>query len=153
MRAAVKSPTAARCFPHAFRAEFAAWRKFQPGTVDCVICGAISNDWRCGRYMHASHGQLENGLPVRLIGNRVFPNGFVDLELTRPEKDGKIRFYGCDKFAPDFIATVDGKRIQCKFDSAWQCELPIAAGSGVCKVRLEKYGSDYPGFHAVTVIA
>ena len=135
-----------------YQAEFAAWRKFRPGTVDCVICGAISNDWRCGRYMHASHAMLENGLPVRIIGNRVFPNGFVDMELTRPAKGGKIRFYGCDKFSPDFIVTVDGKRNQCKFDSTWQCELPVAAGDGICKVRLEKCGSDYPAFHAVTVI-
>ena len=132
-----------------YQAEFQAWGKFQPGTVDCVICGAISNDWRCGRYMHASHARLENGLPVRIAGNRVFPNGFIDIEMKRPAAGGKICFYGCDKFARDFVLTLDGKTTRCSFDANWQYELPLAPGGDLVKVRLEKCGSDYPGFHAV----
>ena len=135
-----------------YQAEYRAWQKFQPGTADCVICGAVSNDWRCGRYMHASHAQLTEGLPVRIVGNRVFPNGFVDMEMTRPANGGRIRFYGCSQFARDFAVTVDGQRTNCRFDDSWQCELPLKPGSGPVMVRLEKCGRDYPAFHAVVTL-
>lgn len=136
-----------------YQAEYQSRQKYSHGkvdTVDCVICGGIADDWRCGRYMHASHACIaEDGLPVRLAGNKVFPNGFVDLELKRPPEGGVIRFYGCRQFGRDFFATVDGKRVQCRFDDNWQFEIPLESGAGIVKVRLEKCGADYPGFHAV----
>lgn len=135
-----------------YKAEYQAWCKFSPGTADCVICGAVSNDWRCGRYMHASHAQLVDGLPVRIVGNRVFPNGFVKMELTRPANGGKVRFYGCSQFARDFKVSVDGRQFTCRFDDAWQCELPVPQGRGPVTVILEKCGRDYPAFHAVVTL-
>ena len=138
--------------PVEYQAEFRAWKKYQPGTADCVICGAVSNDWRCGRYMHASHAQLVNGLPVRIVGNKVFPNGFVDMEMTRPANGGKVRFYGCSQFARDFTVEVDGQRTNCTFGDTWQVELPVKAGSGPVLIRLEKCGREYPAFHAVVTL-
>ncbi|MBQ6599457.1 MAG: hypothetical protein IJH79_18070, partial [Lentisphaeria bacterium] len=86
------------------------------------------------------------------VGNRVFPNGFVDLEMTRPANGGKVRFYGCSQFACDFTVEVDGQRTNCRFDDAWQVELPLKAGSGPVMIRLEKCGRDYPAFHAVVTL-
>ncbi len=135
-----------------YQAEFRAWKKYRPGTVDCVIGGAISNDWRCGRYMHASHAELVDGLPVRIVGNRVFPNGFVRMEMTRPANGGKVRFYGCSRFARDFAVEVDGQRTTCRFDDSWQYELPVKPGSDPVVIQLEKCGREYPAFHAAVTL-
>lgn len=66
-----------------YQAEYAArqeWGKV-PGVLDLVIPGALTDDWRNGRYMHASHAAILDGRPSRIAGNQVFPNGFVEFRL------------------------------------------------------------------------
>ncbi|MBN2642622.1 MAG: hypothetical protein JXR78_13295 [Victivallales bacterium] len=52
---------------------------------DLVITGGVSYEWRIRRYMHASELMLKDGYPVRSAGTKLFPNGFLELELAAPK--------------------------------------------------------------------
>ena len=136
-----------------YKAEFAARKEFGTGAVDCILCGSLLDEWRVARYMHSAHASVENGYPVRWAGNTVFPNGFLDMELTRPAAECSLEIYGDTEETDEFICTVDdGERKQYKFDSNGRCVIPLAAGAETVKVRVEKApGPFYPRFRAVAV--
>jgi hypothetical protein len=129
-----------------YRAEFTARSSF-PNAYDLVISGGIADEYRIGRYMHASHSMLRDGVPMRWAGNRIFPNGFLDFELKRPGR-GYALIQGR---APSFVATLDGIRHECSFGEDGRCRLPVPSGSGPLLLRLEKSGDVYPEIEAVVV--
>ena len=51
---------------------------------DLVLPGSFGDQYRVFRYMHASHSELVDRVPVRYAGNPVFPNGFIEVELQNP---------------------------------------------------------------------
>ncbi|MBQ7208627.1 MAG: hypothetical protein IJS01_12590 [Lentisphaeria bacterium] len=137
--------------PQEYAAEFSARDRYAPGTCDCVVCGGLADDWRCGRYMHGSHARLLNGFPVRYAGNRVFPNGFIDLELVCPGEAAEVLFRS-DPEAEEkrFSVEIDGVRRDCVFDAEGFCTLDATPREGLVKIRLAKApGADYPSFRVV----
>ena len=143
----VLEPLAAICgeLEAEFSAESDARRKFLPGCRDGIIIGGLSDDWRIVRYMHASHALLHNGLPSRWTGNRVFPNGFIEMELIR---GNKLVIYGVTDETRKFTLVCDGKRIPAEFDEKGIFSLPLPSGPEKVTVRLEKNGKVYPQFYA-----
>lgn len=141
------APLAAVCreLLEEYPAEFAARAKFLPGCVDGIITGGLTDDWRIARYMHGSHAVLHNGLPSRWAGNRVFPNGFMEMELKRGRE---LVLYGDAKETPSFILTCDGTRTEAEMNADGVFTLPLPAGGETVKIRLEKSGSVYPIFYA-----
>ena len=129
-----------------FTAECTAQEKFLTNHVDGIITGGISCDWRIARYMHASHAILHKGLPARYAGNRVFPNGFMEMELQRGEE---LLIHGDPEITKNFILICDGKRIHAKLDENGVFLIPLAPSGEKVTLRLEKDGSSYPLFHAV----
>ncbi|MBO5760533.1 MAG: exo-alpha-sialidase [Lentisphaeria bacterium] len=129
-----------------FPAECAAKERFLEYSVDGIITGGISDDWRIARYMHASHSILHNNLPARYAGNRVFPNGFMEMELERGEE---LLIYGAMDVTDKFILVCDGERIHGKLDENGVFQMPLPASDKKVSIHLEKDGVDYPLFHAV----
>lgn len=71
-------------FRKLYAAEFAAradWN-MEENVVDSLVCGGLLDEWRVKRIMHGSGFELHNNRPVRLAGNSVFPNGFLEYILT-----------------------------------------------------------------------
>ena len=139
--------------PEEYAAEFAARERYSPGTSDCVICGGVADDWRCGRYMHGSHARLLRGFPVRYAGNAIFPNGFIEMELKCSEEKVKLLLWG-DPEAEEkrFAVSVNGIRRNGLFNDEGGCAFDVSPRNGLLKVRLEKAeGADYPYFRAVAV--
>ena len=82
-----------------FSAEFAARTdKELDGAIDFIIPGAITDEWRCERAMHACHAILKNGRPCRLVGNQVFPNGTLGFTLEGNEKTMVLYLKGYGSF-------------------------------------------------------
>ena len=129
-----------------FPAEYAAKKKFLVGCEDGIITGGLTDDWRIFRYMHASHAVLRNGLPARWAGNRVFPNGFIEMNLKRGEE---LLIYGIPEETRKFILICDGKRIHAELNENGVFSMPLEPAEANVSVRLEKDGSVYPLFHAV----
>ena len=144
----VIEPLAAICreLAEEFDAEYAAKKRFLPGSVDCIITGGLTDDWRIVRYMHGSHAILHHGLPSRWAGNRVFPNGFIEMELKRGTE---LAVYGDPAETRKFTLICDGKRIAAEFDENGVFSLPLPSSAEKVSVRLEKDGTVYPVFHAV----
>ena len=135
-----------RELPEEFTAEFAAKQKFLPGCVDGIITGGLTDDWRIVRYMHASHAVLHHGLPSRWAGNRVFPNGFIEMEL---ERGAELLIFGDAEETRDFTLTCDGKRMAAELDESGVFSLSLPPLKKQVTVRLEKDGKIYPRFYAV----
>lgn len=129
-----------------FPAEYRAKKKFLPGTVDGIITGGITDDWRIVRYMHASHAVLRNGLPSRWAGNQVFPNGFMEMTLARGER---LMIYGAPEASRSFTVKYDGKCVAAEFDEQGCWSVPLENSKAPVTLRLEKSGDKYPVFYAV----
>ena len=134
-----------------FAAEVASRQKYLPNTFDAVILGGLYDDWKCRRYMHASHAKIENGLPMRFAGNPVFPNGFFEVELARPVSGGKLTVYGVENTNAEFVIEFDGQRIEAKLDDNNMFSIDIAPSNDQLLVKISKIGNKYPGFRAITV--
>ena len=136
-----------------YKAEYAARKEFGEGAYDAILCGSLLDEWRVARYMHSAHASVENGYPCRWAGNTVFPNGFLDMELSRPETACVLAIYGDTQETADFICTIDGgERKQMKFDGKGCCLVELPAGKEKVQIRVEKApGVYYPRFRAVVV--
>ena len=128
-----------------FPAEFAAKKKLY-GCVDAIVTGGITDDWRIYRYMHASHSVLHNGKPSRWAGNRVFPNGFMEMELKRGKE---LVINGAQELTDKFTLTCDGRKFTASFDENGCFTMPLPESDEPVKIRLEKSGEKYPVFYSV----
>ena len=137
-----------------YRVEFAMRRKYVPGTVDRILCGVITDEWRIARYMHACHANFDHGELFRYAGNTVFPNGFLEMELARPENGGKLVIHGDTTETADFRIELDGAApVAAAFDASGVAEFPLVPGPQPVKVRLTKApGPFYPRFRAVATV-
>ena len=114
--------------------------------MDGIITGGVTDDGRIARFMHGSHAALYNGLPSRWAGNRVFPNGFLEMELERGKE---LVIYGVPEETRFFTISCDGKTFPAEFDGEGKFALPLPAGEGKVHLRLSKRGAVYPRFYAV----
>jgi hypothetical protein len=118
------------------------------GLIDLIIPGAITDDWRCGRYMHASHTAVINGQPTRIVGNQVFPNGFVKLQLKGSETPFSLVIKGTNG---PFLFEQDGIIETGEFNSAGICEFRISPCRTLNAVIRKKY-SNYPQIQSVVTL-
>ena len=55
--------------------------KARKEVVDFVVPGGIYDDNRVDRQMHGAYPELVDGVPVRWVGNSIFPNGTIRVEF------------------------------------------------------------------------
>jgi hypothetical protein len=130
-----------------YSAEFAARTdKELDGAVDFIIPGAITDEWRCERAMHACHAILKNGRPCRIVGNQVFPNG--TLGFTLEGNDDPIVLYL--KGYGSFNITVNGRN---SFNAVLNGTQKFALNcTGKVHIKLSRNGgTDYPEIFAVAL--
>lgn len=138
-----------------FRAEFAErdhWRSI-PGVCDYIVCGGLTDDHRVVRYMHASHAWTERR-PARVAGNRVFPNGFLECRLRRPQdRPVRLRIEGDVTKAVEFALSIDGVSHSAAFDQngVFECELSSGENDETV-VRIGKTGARYPWIHGIALV-
>lgn len=132
-----------------YAAEFNArllWQK-REDVSDFILPGTICDDWRCARNMHAAHGAIEEDMPVRYVGNSVFPNGFLEFDLAG---DGcKIELRGKGKL--NFEVNGENFGVTLNEGVAVRLELhPAADHKYHCK--LTKSGAEYPYILGVSLL-
>lgn len=144
--------------PTEYDAEFQErenWRA-RIGVLDYVVCGGLVDDLRVHRYMHASHALLRGGRPLRIAGNRVFPNGYLEVRLAR-SASGRCRLLVCGEagLAGEFLLTIDGESRVARFSNRgeYECGLdrrsaPSRSTSSVL-VRIQKVGAEYPAISSL----
>lgn len=100
--------------------------------VDFVVPGGIYDDVRTIRTMHGAHAELKGGMPVRWVGNPVFPNGTVTVEL----KD------------------VPGAKIEVVLDPAGAKDYTLVetVANGVRTVVIGKKGAAYPAVRSIAIL-
>lgn len=118
-----------------YNAEFRARAKLlaRADVIDFVIPGGIYDDVRTHRSsMHASYQTIENKVPVRFVGNPIFPNGTVSVEF----KD------------------IPGTRVEVEIDPAYAKEFSLteSVSDGIRRVTVSKNGSSYPAVRSISLI-
>lgn len=133
-------------------AEHLAWHS-QPGIADFIVLGGIAHDYRVHRYMHASHAALVDGLPLRTVGNRVFPNGFVECRLTEPTAPARLIVTGDPAGATTFRLTIDGVNQTATLDPTgrFTCPLPSVPAGTPVTVCIQKLGNTYPRLRTIAL--
>jgi hypothetical protein len=135
--------------------ERSQWRA-RAGVVDYVVCGGLLDDIRVDRPMHASHARLINGRPVRFVGNRVFPNGSIEMRLRQPVgRAARLVVLGEAGGTRQFKVEINGVTRTATFSSAGEftCDLEPAATTADIIVRIQKQGADYPAVYGVGTLA
>lgn len=121
-----------RAFLDEYRAEYRARTalKAQKDVLDFVIPGGIFDDNRVDRTHHASYQDIDAGVPVRTVGNSVFPNAEMSVEFRDvPGAEPEV-----------VLDPARGAR-------SFRCVTSVA--NGVCRVTISKDGTDYPVVRAV----
>lgn len=114
---------------------------------DFILPGTICDDWRCTRNMHAAHGDIANGMPVRYVGNTVFPNGFLEFDLEGEGNRLELRGEGTINVEVDGIK----KTLLMTAGKGVVIDLP-ATGKSKHRCKLTKSGSAYPAILGVTLL-
>ena len=117
-----------------YRAEFAARAKLlaRKDIVDFVVPGGIYDDVRVMRVMHSSFQTIEDGVPVRFVGNAAFPNGTITVEF----KD------------------IEGTRVEVDADPQYAKEFTVSekTENGIRRVTISKKGASYPGIRSISLV-
>ena len=138
-----------------YKAEFAARSEYQnnPKVIDFAIPGGIFDDWRIGRYMHASHAELHDARPIRFAGNGVFPNGFFELTLkASPGQSGSLLIKGIPEENLEFEVIIDDLTKVASFDKDGNCYLPFKTSTTTVKLKIKKMGTIYPAILAIVAL-
>ena len=115
-------------------------------TTDIVLTGSFSDQYRIYRYMHASHTNLVDNIPVRYAGNTVFPNGFFEVEL-KTQINGKIIIYLLPQSAKEVKLSLDG--IVDNYPVPLDGKIVLTSRKELSVLRVEKVGVDYPAVYAI----
>jgi hypothetical protein len=127
-------------------------RQKQKNALDLIVCGSLSDEWRTGRYQHGSKTVIHNRRLGREIGNRVFPNGFIETILVVPPNKTatKLLIEGVVNVAKKLKITINNRVIIAHFDNMGRYSLNISE-VGKLKIKLEKHGSNYPIIHTIAL--
>ena len=136
-----------------FVMEAAMRQKYLAGAVDGILPGAITDEWRIWRYMHASHAAENDGELFRYAGNTVFPNGELHMKLQSAAGAEILEFYGESSAAGKFSLQLNGKEFELEFDENAHAAMPLKNCSGELQLILRKSRSsaDFPAFKAICV--
>ena len=101
--------------------------------------------------MHASHVDSSDGEFYRFAGNKVFPNGFIEVELERPMNGGKLVVHGDTSETARFRIALDGRPpFDAAFDASGRADFTVGPGAKTVKIRISKApGTYYPRIRAV----
>ncbi len=137
-------------FREHYDAEYAArmdWER-EERIMDYVVCGGMTYEWRVRRYMHASHPVMVDGRPARVVGNKVFPNGFLEYEMkveTMKPIEVLVLFHGSGGALRAIINGCPHTMHPEVADRFNRTGVVVASTPhSTITVRIEKEGSTYP---------
>ena len=126
-----------REFLNEYKAEFAARAKLlaRADVIDFVIPGGIFDDARTYRSaMHASYQSIDTGVPLRFVGNSIFPNGTIAVEF-KDAADARVEVDADPAYAKDFVVTVSE-----------------ATADGMRRVTVSKKGREFPAIRSIALV-
>lgn len=117
-----------------YRGEFAARAKLRArkDVLDFVVPGGIYDDVRVRRVMHSSFQTIEDGVPVRFVGNAAFPNGTITVEF-KDVPNAHVEVDADPKYASEF-------------------EMAEKVENGIRSVTISKKGTKYPGIRSIALV-
>ncbi len=122
----------------------------QADACDLMVCGALTDEWRTGRYQHGSKTVVYNNRLGREVGNRVFPNGFITGSLTPDSGNMTLRIEGAADVSKQFKLTVNGNVLVADFDDNGVFSMQLAKTNEV-EIKIEKSGAEYPIIHTIAL--
>ena len=106
--------------------------KVRSDVLDFVVTGGIYDDNRVDRQMHGAYPGLVDGVPVRWIGNSIFPNGTIRVEF-KDILGARVEVLLSPSGAQDFAMTE-------------------TVSNGIRRVEIAKRGASNPAVVAVLLV-
>lgn len=125
-----------------YQGEYKLRQEFAARSQDIVLAGTIGDQYRIFRYMHASHTDICDGIPVRYAGNTVFPNGFIAVDLNTCN-DAAVEIKVLPGSAEKISISLNGETAEYNINPDGTVLIP-AMKSPVTEVKIEKCGVTYP---------
>lgn len=135
-----------------YAAEWRARARWRGKAGDFILFGAATDEWRTRRFMHASHSRCEGGRLSREVGNAVFPNGFVEFQLSLSnEADPCFVLETAAMKGQAIQITLDDHKVRASLSDGCVTLPLIGREGGPVRVRLEKSGRRHPHIYAAAI--
>ena len=122
-----------------------SWHLEGDKAIDAVFPGTISDQGRVEHYMHACKYPTTPEAPEAVVGNIVFPNGYVKMEMKGVGAPAELFLEGIGKA----VATVNGEEAEVVLDGGTVLNLPAADSYTVSISKAP--GKEYPTIRKVIV--
>ena len=118
--------------------------------ADFVVAGGVYDDNRCDRQMHGCYPELKDGVPVRRVGNSIFPNGTLAVEFEA--KSGDSLEIALAKDGAQSVSLAVGGGAWRRFDAKGGVVRAPAGAEGRIRVEIGKSGAAFPGVVSVALV-
>ena len=131
-------PDMCGCFVEEFPLELSLRRELDSSALDYVLPGCIGDQYKVEHYMHSAFCKVMDGVPVTVVGNSVFPDGYIAMGLKGSGEPARI----CIAGKGSCFVEINGTGSEVSLDEGGCVEVPAAASY---EIRISKaQGKDYP---------
>ena len=124
--------------------------KARKDVVDFVVLGGIYDDNRIDRQMHGCYAELKDGVPVRWVGNSIFPNGTLAVEFDVNPGD-VLEIALAPQGAQVVMLSIGGGEWRRVAAAGNVARVPLRT-TGKVRMEIGKDGSVFPGVVSVALV-
>lgn len=140
-------PELCKCFIDEYPLELELRRRLDTTAVDYVLPGCIGDQYKVEHYMHAAFCKVAGDAPLTVVGNSVFPDGYIAMGLKGCGAPARI----CISGFGTCLVEINGVKSEISIDRGGEIDVPAADSY---EIRITKApGKDYPGIISVACLA
>ena len=127
--------------------EFALRKKYDKIAEDYVLAASITDQVRTEHYMHGAFCEIRDGRPVSIVGNTVYPDGYLAVGLKGSKEPTRIYIEGNGHVRVD----INGVETELDLNENPYIDVPACEEGYEVAVR-KRTGYDFPEVVAISVL-
>ena len=127
--------------------EYALRERFDQIAADYVLTAAIGDQARTEHYMHGAFCEIHDGKPVSIVGNTVYPDGYVAVGLKGSKEPTQIYIEGKGQVR----VNINGEEKEIDLENQAYIDVPACESGYEVSVRKRK-GCDFPAIVAISIL-
>lgn len=126
--------------------EFALRKRFDKSSDDYVLTASITDQVRTEHYMHGAFCEIRDGRPVSIVGNTVYPDGYLAMHLKGSKEPTRIYIEG----EGEARVSINGVEKEINLKDEAYIDVPACESGYEVSIR-KREGCDFPVIVAVSV--
>lgn len=127
--------------------ELALRQRFDNTAEDYVLTASITDQVRTEHYMHGAFCEIRNGRPVSIVGNHVYPDGYIAVGLKGSKEPTKIYIEG----EGEAKVNINGTEKEIILKDGGYIDVPACESGYEVAVR-KREDCDFPVVTAISVL-